>query len=345
MALFGKRRQSTSDSGPSDAITRFWQWWSSSADELARAISTGELVNYVPEVTDLVKAIDPGLAWEFGPGLHGGHSFTVTAEGDSTRRRVARRWLSAAPPADENWSFFDMRQPHGLDHSLQIGPTQMLLTEISAVGTKSGTGVDVVLYHPLFETLPENARTQIAFLGLDAALGEETVELWVGRIEAATTEPRGSQPLADLGSVVNEVIADNQADGAMGWSLMRGQSPDGPVLVTCLNRLKSIQAPLFDLHAEVKIPFRDKTAEGWPGPGSLDSLRQLQDHLETVISGVGMIVAIQTLAGTRTMHFYLDSDSPAFEQLRVATKIWDQGTVVVTSEPDPSWQRVRQFGA
>ena len=215
--------------------------------------------------------------------------------------------------------------------------------EITVAGTRSGTGLDVTVHHPLFGGLPERVRTQIAFLGLDAALGEETVELWIGGIECAVSPPSGSRPLADLPAMVAEVIAAGMPDGQMGWTMLRGDGPRGPVLVTCLNRLNSIQAPDHDAHAAVAVPFRDRTAEGWPGPGSLDALRAFEDHLSAIVRGSGQLVAVETGDGVRTLHFYVDSTTPAAGQLQVATSGWDQGRVTVSSRPDPSWDAVRAF--
>ena len=36
------------------------------------------------------------------------------------------------------------------------------------------------MFHPVFADLTEQARSQVALLALDAALGEVDTELWVG---------------------------------------------------------------------------------------------------------------------------------------------------------------------
>ena len=52
---------------------------------------------------------------------------------------------------------------------------------------------------------------------------------------------------------------------------------------------------------------------------------------------------VESAAGVRVMHFYVDSTTPAAEQIRAATSGWDQGKVVVTVEDDPAWEGVSRF--
>lgn len=344
MGLFSRRKP---DSGsPPDAgagIAAFWQWWTASAPEIAAAIPAGSLERYAEVVARRVREIDPGLAWEFGPGRTSEHQLTVTAEGDPGLRRVARRWLRAAPPADATWSFHDLRQPSTLNSVLQIGADELTLSDVRVAGTRRGSGLDVVVHHPLFARVPEQVRGQLTFLCLDTALGEEAVELWIGSIDHAVHEPAGSRPLADLPGMLGEVIAEAMPEGRMGWAMLRGSGPRGPVLVTCLNRLSPIQAPDHDEHVTVGVPFRDLTGEGWPGQGSLDALRSFEDHLGSIVYGSGQLVAVETSDGVRTLHFYVDSATPAAGQLQAAVAGWNQGRVTVNAHPDPAWDAVSAF--
>lgn len=344
MGLF-HRRGSTSDqaSDPRAAIADFWQWWAVAAAELADAIPMATVSRYVAVVTARVSAIDPGLTWEFAPGRTSRHQLTVTAEGDPALRRVARQWLRAAPPPDTVWSFHDMRQPGPLGFRLRIGGVDLNLNEVRVAGTRHGSGLDVIVHHPLFASIPQQVQAQIAFLSLDTALGEEAVELWIGGVGRATDEPLGSRPLAELPAMVAEVIADGMPDGAMGWTLLRGEGPRGPLLVSRLNRLSPVQAPQHDQHAAVTVPFSDQTAAGLPGPGSLDTLNAFENHLTAIVKGSGQLVAVETSAGVRTLHYYLDSGTPAAAQLEAATHGWQQGRVTVGASRDPAWEAVRAF--
>ena len=339
-SLFGRR---PNPRVTARAIEAFWTWWAAHRDELAESIGDGTIQRWVDGMTSNVHGVDRGLAWEVAPGTSSRHRLTVTAGGDPELRRVARRWLRAAPPADAIWEYGDLRTASGLGHTLEIGGVQVQLEDLNVAASRRGTGLDVQVHHPVFGQLPEQLRAQISFLGLDSALGEEAVELWLGAIEAVPQRPEGARPLAELPALLAEVVAEASPEGEMGWTLLRGNGPKGPVLVSCLNRLSSVQAPDYDEHVAVTVPFSDATAEGWPGPGSLELLQALEDHLSRIVGGSGQVVAVESCAGVRTLHFYVDSTTPAADQLRVAAGGWQQGTVGVRSRPDPSWAAVAAF--
>lgn len=174
-------------------------------------------------------------------------------------------------------------------------------------------------------------------------LGEEAVELWIGTIDPAVAAPHGSRPLAELPRLVAETVAEAMPNGEMGWSMLRADGPRGPVLVMCLNRLAPVQAPHHDEHVAVRVPFLDVTPDGWPGPGSLDRLRAFEDHLAELVRESGQLVAVETSGGVRTLHFYVDSTTPASAQLQVGTAGWDQGSITVSALNDPSWDAVKSF--
>lgn len=61
------------------------------------------------------------------------------------------------------------------------------------------------LSHPQFASLPDDAQAQITFLFLDALLGEEVVERWVGEVAWAPAHGAAGSPLLDLPALVERV--------------------------------------------------------------------------------------------------------------------------------------------
>lgn len=324
-------------------IDEFWRWWDGAAAGIAASIPAGNLMGHVDDVSERVHAIDPGLAWEFGPGSEAQHQLVVTTEGDPSLRRIARQWLLAAPDADETWEFHDMRQPTPPFGVLVIDDTEIDFADVKVAPSPSRTGLDVLLYHPKFAELSDTARMQVAFLAVDSTLGEEAVELWVDGIETTERELATSVPLSELAHALNAVIAEQCPEGDLGWSLLEGETPQGPVMVMTMNRLSSALAPELDEHAAVHITYSDLTEDGLPGPESLDQLRAFEDHLIEIVGPSGLLVAVESCAGVRTAHFYVDSATPAVAQLEAAVTGWTQGPVTVLAEPDPAWECVAQF--
>lgn len=341
MGLFSRRRHQAAD--PESAITEFWRWWGEHEREIAEAIPAGRLPGHSDTMTAKVHAIDPGLAWEFGPGSGSAHQLTVTAGGDPALRRIARRWLRKAPDADAVWSFHDLRQPGPGDFTLEFPGAQLDAQDATFSASRSRTGLDVQLHHPLFAQMPGEARAQVTYLLLDNVLGEEIVELWIDEITPSAAPLADPRPLAEIHAAVAEVIEEHQTDGEMSWLQLRGTGADGPIMVTCLARLSSVLAPDHDQHVAVEIPFTDVTDEGWPESATLQALHDLEDHLRDIVGGSGQHVASEMSPGIRRMHFYVDSASPAAEQVRAAVGSWEQGAVSVTATHDPSWDGVRPF--
>ncbi|MCF4121698.1 DUF695 domain-containing protein [Antribacter sp. KLBMP9083] len=344
MSLFSKRKRETSDADVSAGIDEFWRWWDGAAGELAEAVPAGRLAEHVDAVSERVAAIHPELAWEFGQGIHSEHQLTVTAGGDPPLRRIARRWLRSAPPSDRTWSFYDLRLPGPLDAVLSIGGAEVAFADVLVVAEQRATGLDVTVHHPVFASVPVDARGQIAFLCLDTALGEEATELWIGEIDWSVGDPDGSRSLAELPAMLAVVTQEFARDGKMGWFLAEAWTPHGPMLVRCLNRLSPVQAPDLDQHVAITAEFRAATSAGMPGPDDENDLANLESSLHAVMEeGAGQIVAVQTGGGRRTFHCYVDSTTSGADELKKAARGSAGARVRVRARLDPSWEAVRPF--
>ncbi len=324
-----------------DPVEGFWAWWrASGASTLAEAFDTGRVEGVVDLVGPRVHAIHPGLAWEFAPGAVSRHSLTVSAEGDPALRRIARRWLEAAPEADEVWSYHDLRRPGAVDGTLDVDGVHVDLGEVVVVAERHGTTLDVVLHHPLFPGLEEETRLRVTFLALDTALGEELVELWLGTVATSDERPPDGVPLAELPRLLAPVVADAMPDGEMGWALLHGTTASGPAIAIARNRLSSVQAPLLSQVATVVVPYTDRTPAGLPEEATLDALRSLEDDLIAAVGPHGMLLATETCDGTRWLHFAVDPDAPGADLLRSGVEPWPQGEATVDVTDDPAWETV-----
>ena len=104
--------------------------------------------------------------------------------------------------------------------------------------------------------------------------------------------------------------------------------------------LSPVTAPHLDTHVAVLVPYTELTERGYPGPGSLEALRALEDHLADRIGDSGRVVAHQSHRGMRVLHIYVDSTTPAVEQMRAAVNAWEQGRIRVQVTTDPGWHNV-----
>src|SRR3954469_8302338 len=188
MSIFRRRGD---DASPPDqaAATResirgFWAWWQTAgAARTAEAIAGPQPARMVDEISGHVHAVHPGLAWELGPGQGASeHVLVVTAEGDPALRGLARRWRIAAPEPDATWEYSDVRLPApDVEHVvLRLVEVDLDAGSATADVRVEGTALDVVVHHPAYPQLPQEARDTATFLLLDAVLGESVVETWIG---------------------------------------------------------------------------------------------------------------------------------------------------------------------
>ena len=181
-------------------------------DRVRQRATTGALARNDPmSVSDAISAavetIHPELAWELAAGDVSEHVLVVTAGGNPDLRAAARRWLLAAPAADETWSYADFRPPADDPEAISLSSGQapdIDFARVSVTARLSGTRFDTVVFHPAFPELDPHARSQVAFLVLDATLGEHDVELWIGEVTPSEVSPVDGFGLNALRAVVQD---------------------------------------------------------------------------------------------------------------------------------------------
>ena len=189
--VFGFGKKKPSGDTFKKRVTDFWEWYPQNADRLFGMIEDGsdEIAEFM---TTFMAQTLPGLAWVFGPGEPGGHSFTVTGEGVVPKQLLAEYWQSRARQIPR-WTFHASRQatpPDRLD-GFAIGmrggdPIDVVNFLIKPTVNAEGQVIDIVAWHPAFEKLADEERYHILFLLLDEALGEFGTDMWLGDIKVAS---------------------------------------------------------------------------------------------------------------------------------------------------------------
>jgi hypothetical protein len=329
---------------PDRAIADFWAWWENGRTRVEAAIPAGDWGGLPDEVGRLVDAIDGGLQWEFAPGTQSTHALVVTPAGNAELRALAARWRAAGPGADETWEYHTARQaaPQNFTSVLQLGDGKLEMGEVrfSFTFDEDRNEFAVVCVHPALPTLPEQAQQQIAFLALDWLLGEEATELWIGPVEYAGTYP-DARPREELAEEV-QALAHKHREPI--WRMLQGVLPDGRMLMAMTQQpLRSARWPRFDTHAPVVLPFRHVADGGMPLDPSLFTVREFEDRLTGAVGTDGDLLAHETCAGLRTLHYYVDGASGAVDRLKRIVPGWDEGRAVLSPTYDPSLAGVRHL--
>ena len=329
---------------PVHPISAFWEWWTAEGrDRFGTAVQTGEWDDLPSVMTQQLAKVHPDLAWDTGRGHRSDHLLVVSAEGDAALRRVAEQWLRAAPSADEVWDFASARQPVPgvIENVLDVDGTKFPLRDIrfGLSVDDQRESIDVEVYHPLFGQMPGNEPLRVSFLFLDWLLGEDGVERWVGAINTTTSADVATASATDLVEAINRMTAQAQPDN---WALLQGTTPAGERMVVLARRpLRWIDYPVFDLHTEVSLGYADQRDDGLPTETALNRLRQIEDNITAALGPRGILVAHETAAGTRVLHYYTDSDDQnGHASIEAAARLVDAAT---TQVPDPGWTDLRQF--
>lgn len=341
MPLFRRHRAARPD--PAVGIPQFWRWWTTEGcRHCAHLLDSGNAPAIEAVLGPAVAQVHPELAYEIGPGDDdGGWLLVVTAGGDPLLRATARRWLRAAPPPNGQWRYADTRQPSPLADSavLHLGDRAVSFADLRTAWHEDEDRLraDVAVHHPEFASLDEGTRLQVAYLALDALLGEESVELWVGEVSAVVDEPPGATTTVALRSAVRDLAA-RHSGAEPTWQLLRATARDGsPVVAAVRLPLTSAAAPELDAHVRVEVPFPAEES-GLPRPEALDPLRALEDRLTALLRNDGRVVAHQTSGGVRTLHVYADSATDAAD--RVAAAVREHPGAAATVASDPGWEAV-----
>lgn len=197
-----------------ERVEVFWRWFPEVSDRFFQTIESGKCADLAGEVSAFMGNTMPGLAWVFGPGENGGHSFTVSGEGMVAKQLLAEYWLSREVPS-RGWTFYQSRQPNRqLENiAIEIRGLGRVDTESMLIQTtvdEEQEVLDIVAWHPLFADLPDEHHAQLLFLLLDETLGEFGTQTWLGgididKIEADAVDGRKTHRLQDLPKFINDI--------------------------------------------------------------------------------------------------------------------------------------------
>ena len=211
LSLFKKKPAQSANSTLKTRVDLFWKWYSEVAPKFYETINAGQCASLAPPVIAKVDELLPGFSWVFGPGKDSvGHSFTLSGAGVLHHQLLTQYWLSRAPILP-GWTFYASRQPGSIDGKIiQIGerkfdPKEFWVTPVINAETEH---IDLTVWHPLFEILPERDRWTILYLFLDEVFGEYGTEQYIGKISLNNEQLSESISLRELLGFATQVKDD-----------------------------------------------------------------------------------------------------------------------------------------
>lgn len=303
-----------------DAIGRFWAWWATAKDELARALREDRRIapDQVRAIAARVRAIGE-LDWELTPGTTARHALCLSANGDPRARSVTEAWRRRGPRADATWEYWSARPPTTLPRLVIDGVT-LEREDLRARFTidDDRERVDATYFHPGLRALPEGRRTPALFLLLDGAFGEDGVERWLGRIDR--TDLPIATPFAALRDAVSAL-----ARRATGTCLVRLRGRDASVELRRNLALKRIDHLAFTTHLTVTLA------------APLDDLDALEAELAAALGPAAVYAGRDTTPDRCILHWYTADDDTA---PAIVARWAGARSVQIETHPDPTWTRI-----
>ncbi|NED95800.1 hypothetical protein G1H11_10795 [Phytoactinopolyspora alkaliphila] len=344
MGLFRRRVNRVAD--PRPAITQFWSWWAGHRGDVVKAVDEHRIDDALRMLQEPVTTIDARLNWEITGGRDKKFGLVVSGAGELDLRSVAERWVLAAPD-DPEVEFISSRRrdPEFLASGVQkVDDYDFAMSELVAgVRADASAGkVHVVVHHPLFTLIDHDHRLHVAFLGLDAALGEEGVQRWIGSIEVSVDLPIDAIQLGSLYDVVEQL----RAPGGGEWAAMEGRGPRGPVFAIVRRAASRYTHPLVDTHVAVVLGY-DAEGNGMPADTSISAeVEELESTIMAAFGGDGphaVHVGHITGGGHVVAHFYVDGLEVQPEVARPLLDTWSRGKATLATAHDPGWEHVAAF--
>jgi hypothetical protein len=189
-------------------------WWRAFIEEVPRleAFFRGrERWDLAGWMRTHLGAVDERIMWEFGPGTSSadGNRLVLTPEMDRQVRPLVEVVLARAPVI-AGWEFHAHRLAESLPAALQtvLSRTAIDLTAFRARTDVSGDGLVDIVFSPPSGRLPDAEVRAAALLLVEALVGEELMDVWVGAVEVISSAP--GEPLFELETSVRGLV------GALG---------------------------------------------------------------------------------------------------------------------------------
>ncbi len=327
-----------------DRIDAFWAWWGQANGRIAAAIDEGKAAEIATEISARVDDVDPSLAWELGPGVRSKHHLCVSSEGNATLRVLTERWLTRAPEPDDLWEYYPARQAVGSPEHLTIvlAGTEVPFSDfrIALEVDEDRERVDVGVWHPMWRSFDPDTRGVATYVALDNALGEDSVECWVGGVERLDAEPEDGQTLSQLKAVVDRMERDSSGER---WAVLRGEAPDGTVAFISANlAVKRTRHLLFDNHYELTITLREPRDDGLVSENEAPELDAMEEELIKSLGPDAVYIGRETTRGVRKLHLHASGVGPAPDRIDAWMKK-SSHDIELEVRTDPDWGVLRRW--
>lgn len=323
-------------------LAAFWDWFQQARPRLEHELRAGFSSELQEELSSEVKALHPELAWEAGRGAGSTLELSLSTEGHFSLRRLTEAWRQAAPEVP-GWRFHAERPATArFEHAvLHFAGQQVALQQLRfrLEDDVPRARVDVTVWHPAFEAMEAGARESLSLLALDALLGADELERWVGGVDTASEATEAFVPPEALRARVAALAAAPHDTLAF----MQGKDAQGREVMASLHlSLKRLDHLAYEDQLVVRIAYRS-VEQGMPSAEEHQAAQALEDQLVESLRGLALHYGHVVSGGRLEVLFYV-ADKRAAEGRLAAWRERARGWKVErTWHHDPEWRALLKW--
>ncbi len=188
-----------------EGIEEFWAWWKETGRTELLAAVDGEESDIADVISQKVSELHPNLEWQLSPTGGNNYSFALSGGGSRFLRVLTETAMRWAPVDDQRITYSASRIPVDLEpfdygNTLVEPSTIRVSTEVD----EDYEQLDIAMWIPGTGDIEEDDRAELAMYVLDAILGEDDVERWVGLIDTVDQDDPDMMALSQLSDAIAE---------------------------------------------------------------------------------------------------------------------------------------------
>jgi hypothetical protein len=169
-----------------EAISTFWRWFSDNHHDVEALLDSDDTAELSLQINAQINLLSSQLAWEIGPGLVKPYMLVFPTAGDRERKMAVGRIMEKAPWI-ERWEFHASRPTRPFQPEIQLPDRGLSLRtsdwHFAVRPSATSDRFDLQIYDDKLASFDERTALSAAFILLDAVLGEDIVERWIGNMK------------------------------------------------------------------------------------------------------------------------------------------------------------------
>ena len=322
-----------------EGIQEFWAWWNETGREALLGAVAGDESDIADVITERVADLHSSLEWQLAPMPGGKYVFALSGGGSRMSRVLTEQAMRWAPVDDDRFMYSPARVPVPVEpFEFGDGVIDPATVLVATTPDDEYEQLDIEMYIPGVDD--DQDGKELAMYLLDAVLGEDDTERWVGIIDVVDAAPSRGIPVADLPRLIADYAPTISGEG---WTMFeRSLSRNEPIVIGMNVGAKHIDHLNHGLHLEVRISLTEVTDMGMPSDAERERVEVIEDAIFEQLGSDVLLLARETGLNLRTLHMYgTDPDEMEAAMESFANHPTHDIESAITLDPD--WSQLSQL--